>query len=391
MEESNFGLNTNQQIEEEPITSQVEEAIIEKNYKCRKASVGFLEADEVRENTFNQADVMHSESLERRESGCLDDRDPELATRTQESLPSFAFSAIGVLENEDFKYIGEIRNDLREGFGVCYYKNGTIFKGTFKNDRKEGWGIEVQPNGDQIRGETIDDTFNGYCELVKSELSGGPSLTCGHFRGNRFTDIITVSDETRIYEGEVLQNLHTNISIGKLVRNNKKNKKIFMGEIQFYKDECGYGVFLLFNQNTTMYLCEIRNRNYENYYEMFNSDGISNMGMIRKGVKQGLCFSFSKDGKVAYGKFTDNYKNGPFITFSNCHNIPKSSVRLEMYHLDFRSKSVDKMEALKKYLFTNYPEYSDILNVNYTEIISKMNAVITEEMASLNTYITENV
>ena len=390
MEESNFGLNTNQHIEDDSLTNHAEEDVVEKNYKCRKASVGFLEPEELRANGNSQADVMQGETLERRESNCGADQELEPATRTQECLPSFTFSSIGVLENEDFKYIGEIRNDMREGFGVCYYKNGTIFKGTFKNDRKEGWGIEVQPNGDQLRGETIDDTFNGYCELIKSELSGGPSLTCGHFRGNRFTDIITVSDETRFYEGEVIHNSHINISIGKLVRNNKKNKKIFMGEIQQYKDECGFGVFLLFNQITTMYLCEIRNRNYENYYEMFNSDGISNMGMIRKGVKQGLCFSFSKDGKVAFGNFTDNYKNGPFITFSNCNNLPKSSVRLEMYHLDFRSKSVDKMETLKKYLLTNYPEYTSILDVNYTEIISKMSSVITEETACLQTYMAEN-
>lgn len=79
-----------------------------------------------------------------------------------------------------------------------------------------------------MKGETVDDAFNGYCELINSE---NKTLTCGQFRGNKFTDIVIVSDEQKMYEGEVIRNYESNISIGKLSRNSKKVKKVFMEEI----------------------------------------------------------------------------------------------------------------------------------------------------------------
>lgn len=387
MEESNYGINSYQSPEDGlGCQSETNEEITNNN---RKASVGFLENELAERRLSENQDTLSRNLLENNPTSNFDEREPDSNPVLAENLTAFDTSTFGTIENDKYKYIGQIKDEMREGFGICYYKNGTIFKGTYKSDRREGWGIEIYQNGDSLQGETVDDCFNGYCELRNKYSTNKFTLTCGYYRGHRFVDIITLSDEYRNYEGEIIHDSNSRISIGKLIRLNKNCKKIFMGEIQSYKDECGYGIFLIFNKVTSMYLCQIRNKQYEHYYEMFNSDGISNFGIISKGIKQGLCFSFSKDGKVAFGKFEDNYKNGPFITFSNSQNLPKSSVRLEMYHYDFRSKCVDKMDTLKKYILTNYPEYKGILDVNYTEIIGKMNLVINEEMSYLQTFTTE--
>lgn len=284
---------------------------------------------------------------------------------------------IQVIEKEEYKYIGEIKNDLREGFGLCYYKNGSVYKGTWTNDRREGLGIYVNSSGEIIQGEISDDCFNGYVEFSQPNFKFSIQ---GNYRHNRFTDYVKVKSHHKVFEGEV-SDKESKISIGKLISTKNDNCKIFMGEISNYTQECGLGV--LFNNNC-MYLGEIRNKLFENYIELYNKDGFAYFGSIEKNLKQGICFTFSKDGKVTFGKYTDNFRNGPFLSFSNCHNLAKSSVRLEIFHLDFKSKIVDKMEPSKKYLITNYPEYCYILNINYNDLIYKLNEVLLEELSFFN-------
>ena len=39
------------------------------------------------------------------------------------------------------KYIGQLKNNLRDGKGIMYFNNGDRYEGDFKNDLKEGKGI----------------------------------------------------------------------------------------------------------------------------------------------------------------------------------------------------------------------------------------------------------
>ena len=38
--------------------------------------------------------------------------------------------------NNDGQYIGEIKNDIREGKGKMYFKNGDRYEGEWKNDKE---------------------------------------------------------------------------------------------------------------------------------------------------------------------------------------------------------------------------------------------------------------
>ena len=297
--------------------------------------------------------------------------------RDRECVDSIQDRIIHCLEKEDYKYIGEMKNEMRDGFGVCYYRNGSVYKGMWVNDKREGLGIYKGENGEVLQGEVYDDCFNGYVEFLQPHLKF--SMT-GAYRHNRFTDCVIVKSHHKTFEGEACD-MDTHISVGKLISQKNGNTKIFMGEIHNYTQESGFGILI---SNNSMYLGEIRNNLFENYIEMYNSDGAAYFGLIQKSLKQGICFTYSKDGKVSYGRYSNNLKNGPFLSFSNCHNLAKSSVRLEIFHFDFKSKFVDKMEPSKKYLLTNYPEYCFILNINYNEIIYKLNDVLLEEMAFYN-------
>jgi len=281
---------------------------------------------------------------------------------------------IYVLDCEEYKYIGEIVEDKREGFGVCYYTNGKIYIGQWVNDQRDGLGKLIYPNGEILQGEVKEGHFHGYVQQINHKQN---FFMEGQYLEDKFTGPVIVKSEFKIFEGDVVSD--ECISVGKLT-STKKQGRIFFGEIMNYTSECGYGI--LINKNLHMYIGKIKNKQFRDYIELISHDGASFFGRLNeKGLKEGLSFSFSKDARVSFGKYEDNNRNGPFIHFSNSHNLNKSSVRMELFHLDFRSRVVDKMETSKKYLMMNYPEFSEILNVNYTEIINRLNNVITLEFA----------
>ena len=59
------------------------------------------------------------------------------------------------------KYIGELKNDKREGKGIMYYNSGNRYEGDFRNDKREGKGIYYYNNGDRYEGDFKNDKREG--------------------------------------------------------------------------------------------------------------------------------------------------------------------------------------------------------------------------------------
>ena len=55
--------------------------------------------------------------------------------------------------NNGDKYIGEWKNDLKDGKGIYYYNNGDKYDGEYKTDLKDGKGIFYCNDGDKFEGE----------------------------------------------------------------------------------------------------------------------------------------------------------------------------------------------------------------------------------------------
>jgi len=55
--------------------------------------------------------------------------------------------------NNGNRYEGDFKNDKAEGKGIYYYNNGDRYKGDFKNGKKEGKGIYYWKNGDRYEGD----------------------------------------------------------------------------------------------------------------------------------------------------------------------------------------------------------------------------------------------
>ena len=63
--------------------------------------------------------------------------------------------------NNDERYEGDFKNDNFEGKGIFYFKNGNKYEGDYKNNIKEGKGIYCWDNGDRYEGEWNDGKREG--------------------------------------------------------------------------------------------------------------------------------------------------------------------------------------------------------------------------------------
>ena len=52
----------------------------------------------------------------------------------------------------DGKYIGQVVNGKREGFGIMLFNNGEHYEGLWKNDKEEGTGCFISMNKYKYQG-----------------------------------------------------------------------------------------------------------------------------------------------------------------------------------------------------------------------------------------------
>ena len=133
------------------------------------------------------------------------------------------------------KYIGGIKNNLREGYGILYFVNGNKYEGEFKNDKKEGYGIYYYNNGNKYECEFKNDKKEGYGILYL-------------INGNR-------------YEGEFKNDLIEGYGIFYFNNGDK-----YEGEYKNYLRE-GYGIYYFNNGNK--YEGEFKNNLFKGYGKLY--------------------------------------------------------------------------------------------------------------------------
>ena len=67
------------------------------------------------------------------------------------------------------KYEGNFVNNNKEGFGICYYKNGTLYSGEWKNNKYDGNGTFYKKNGKFIEGKWKNGKKNGHMILYDGD------------------------------------------------------------------------------------------------------------------------------------------------------------------------------------------------------------------------------
>ena len=99
--------------------------------------------------------------------------------------------------NDGERFVGNFKNDKREGYGIYYHSNGDIYEGNYKNGKTEGFGVEYYSNGDKYEGRFKNGNKEGqgvyYFENGNREI--------GYYRNNESIGkavLLTVNNEIQI-------------------------------------------------------------------------------------------------------------------------------------------------------------------------------------------------
>lgn len=289
--------------------------------------------------SIDSSDSLISERVERSRKASMAE-DIEHNNRNEERLERIRM----VIKTDEFRYIGETLNNLRDGFGICYYTNGEVHIGEWKNNLKEGYGKSIFPDNSISQGEMKNNKFEGFCEKITKN-----SIVYGFVSNGSFIDEIVIKKNNQTIE----KNVECNI-LKKIIDDNR----YFMGEANL-------GISVSVPVTYAGYLIN----NMPNGYGEIYKDGIKFFGNFIDNKRNGLSLEFTKDDKVNIGYYINDVKNGAFFV------VTKAGFKMEMYHLGFKIKTVEKFDNCKKYLLLNYPEFASMLKVNYKLLIDKFSQI----------------
>ena len=201
------------------------------------------------------------------------------------------------------KYFGEMKNNIKDGYGTLYYKNGEIYEGEWKNDVREGYGIFYSPLG-IVEGEWKNNDLEGfgikYYEEGRYEGEYKKSYEIGY--GIKYD----INDKI-LYEGEFNHSKYNGYGVEYLMHSK------YEGEFVNNKKE-GYGT--LYNDYFGRFEGEFKEDFMEGYGSAFYINGDKYKGYFKNGIEGGYGIMFFSDGY----KLGINYDNKSVIGFGMLYN-----------------------------------------------------------------------
>ena len=237
------------------------------------------------------------------------------------------------IENQNFKYEGIIINKKKEEYGIINYNNGEKFIGQFKNDKKEGEGTIININYDIIKSNWKKDISVNFGII----LYRNGSIYIGNF--------INTNNNIYLKEGlGIIKYINGDRFEGEFKNDLKEGK----GKL-YLKDKIIIGFWL----NDKMTNNGIINYNNGDYYE----------GNIIKNKREGEGIIKYNNGNIFKGSFINDIINGKGKLYNeqstyegDFNNNQKNGIgritfnNNEFYEGEFIN---DKMEGKGIYFFKN--------------------------------------
>src|SRR5690606_23094688 len=112
-----------------------------------KEEVGVYNYTDIEVKTINTVDYLDERQRKASQAGeFMQEEQPNYFNLQREDTEIVRY--VDVIKTDKYKYIGEIANSKRDGFGVCYYNRGETYIGNWVSDKKEGLGKTIFTNGD---------------------------------------------------------------------------------------------------------------------------------------------------------------------------------------------------------------------------------------------------
>ena len=278
-----------------------------------------------------------------------------------------------ILDNGDY-FIGELKNNKKNGKGIIYYNNGNIkyegdfindnfggngkstfengeyYIGEFKNGLKNGKGIYYYNNGNiKYQGDFINDKFDGNgkciwedCAYYIGEWKNG--LT--HGKGKEFYNNGNILYEGNYFNNEregygkyiyengwyYIGNWKNNLKHGKGIIYDKKGNIVYDGEFlknkyegkgkyifddgEYYIGEFKYGLkngkgIIYYKNGNNIYEGDFINDKYEGNGKLIYKNGEYYIGEFKNGLKSGKGKEFYNNGNILYeGYYLKNKYEG---------------------------------------------------------------------------------
>jgi len=188
----------------------------------------------------------------------------------------YEFSLKNFYDENGEKYIGEIKNNLKDGKGVLIFNNDSIYEGDFKDNKREGKGILYYNDGDRYEGDWKNNIKEG--KGIYYFKSG--SKYEGDFKNGNF-------------EGK-----------GKYYYNNEPWKgDRYEGDFINDKQE-GFGIY--YYNNGDKYEGDWINGIKEGKGKFYYNNGDIFEGLFKNDKKEGKGILFYKNGKVDEGEWKND-------------------------------------------------------------------------------------
>ncbi|CAD8107056.1 unnamed protein product [Paramecium sonneborni] len=177
--------------------------------------------------------------------------------------------------NERLTYQGQWLRQQRDGFGLCFYQNGSIYIGNWVNDQKDGHGRMIFENNDNYTGYWKQGQYHGFGTFISSEIFYEGNWDDGEKNGQGLEIRINKSQ----YEGMF-----------------KKGKKNGFGIIKYLDNQWYKGEFI--------------DGQYEGQGEYHWNDGSHYIGEWKCNKMHGIGVFTNKANDIYKGSFANDKKNG---------------------------------------------------------------------------------
>jgi hypothetical protein len=261
---------------------------------------------------------------------------------------------VKAIKTDKYKYIGEVRNGRKDGFGVCYYTNGDKYIGQWQNDLKCGLGKLTLNNGKTFSGEFVNNSVDGFVEYINNQ----GVMHHGLMRGCRFIpgEPLIMKNSKCIFQGKMKYSDGKLNGVGTF---NYSNGGKYEGEICDYAEN-GLGIF--YKPDGYIFKGYNKERVFNGLCEVTSPDKALHFAYYKNNVKNGLSITISPEGIYSVGIYSDDTINGGSLI------LAKECTKFEIWLYGFCVKTIEKKENIINYVNTVYPEYKYLLRIKNSTI-----------------------
>ena len=200
------------------------------------------------------------------------------------------------------EYIGELKNDKMEGKGKFTFKNGNIYIGDCYNNKREGKGIFYYHDGNRYEGEYKNNVREG--KGIMYYIDG--SIYEGEYKNNQKEGMgVYKYSDGNIYEGNFKNNVKS--GKGKMVY---QNFGTYEGD---WENDLKEGKGVLIFKNGNRYEGDFKNDVVFGKGILYSNDGNRYEGDFKNFNREGQGIVYSKNGDRQMGNFLNNFCIGRHV------------------------------------------------------------------------------